>query len=383
MLRWKSMLRWQSLLRSKSMLCWQSRLPGQSGRRWKSCLGAIALVLPLTACGGDPNDASGGGGDNLVVTGRLAEVLQRGKLICGVSGELPGFSFVGQDGKYSGMDVDVCRAIAAALFDNPDAVEFRNLNAKERFTAVQTGEVDILSRNTTNTLSRDTSVKLEFGPTIFYDGQAIMVKKASNIKTLADLRDKSICMQTGTTTEQNLTDQMKKRGIVYKPLVFEDVNTVFATYAQGRCEGVTADRSQLISRRTTLPQPADHIVLNEVLSKEPLAPAVADGDAPWSNTVRWVVYALIEAEELNITSKTAVQQSRSADPGIKRFLGTEGNLGSGMGLSKDFALRVVKHVGNYGEIYDRNLGPQTSLNLPRGQNNLWTKGGLMFAPPFR
>lgn len=317
------------------------------------------------------------------VTGRLAEVLQRGKLVCGVSGELPGFSFVGQDGKYSGLDVDVCRAVAAALFNNPDAVEFRNLNAKERFTAVQTGEVDILSRNTTNTLSRDTSVGLEFGPTVFYDGQAIMVKKSRNIKTLADLKGKSICIQTGTTTEQNLTDQMRKRGITYKSLVFEDVNTVFATYAQGRCEGVTADRSQLISRRTTLPQPTDHLILNDVLSKEPLAPAVADGDAAWSNTVRWIIYALIEAEELNITSKTVAQQASSSDPGIKRFLGTEGDLGKGMGLPNDFTLRVIKHVGNYGEIYTRNLGPQTQFNLPRGQNNLWTQGGLMFSPPFR
>jgi general L-amino acid transport system substrate-binding protein len=319
----------------------------------------------------------------MAVTGRLAEVLQRGKLVCGVSGELPGFSFVGQDGKYSGLDVDVCRAIAAALFDNPDAVEFRNLNAKERFTAVQTGEVDILSRNTTNTLSRDTSVGLEFAPTVFYDGQAIMVKKSKNIKTLADLKGKSICIQTGTTTEQNLTDQMRKRGITYKSLVFEDVNTVFATYAQGRCEGVTADRSQLISRRTTLPQPTDHLILNDVLSKEPLAPAVADGDAAWSNTVRWIIYALIEAEELNITSKTVVQQASSADPGIKRFLGTEGDLGKGMGLPNDFTLRVIKHVGNYGEIYARHLGPQTPFNLPRGQNNLWNQGGLMFSPPFR
>ncbi len=357
------------------MLLWKSRF-------WPSGLLAIALLFPLVSCGGDGTDPSVGG-NGMPVTGRLAEVLQRGKLVCGVSGELPGFSFVGQDGKYSGLDVDVCRAVAAALFNNPDAVEFRNLNAKERFTAVQTGEVDILSRNTTNTLSRDTSVGLEFGPTVFYDGQAIMVKKSRNIKTLADLKGKSICIQTGTTTEQNLTDQMRKRGITYKSLVFEDVNTVFATYAQGRCEGVTADRSQLISRRTTLPQPTDHLILNDVLSKEPLAPAVADGDAAWSNTVRWIIYALIEAEELNITSKTVAQQASSSDPGIKRFLGTEGDLGKGMGLPNDFTLRVIKHVGNYGEIYTRNLGPQTQFNLPRGQNNLWTQGGLMFSPPFR
>ncbi len=340
-----------------------------------------AFLLPLTACGGSgsPSNETGGGQAN----GRLARIINRGNVVCGVSGELPGFSFVGQDGKYAGLDVDICRAIAAALFDNPDAVEYRNLNAKERFTAVQTGEVDVLSRNTTLTLSRDTSVGLEFAPVVFYDGQGIMVKQASGIKTLADLKGKSICIQTGTTTEQNLTDQMRKRNIPYTPVVFEDVNATFATYAQGRCDGVTADRSQLISRRTTLPQPNTHIILSEPLSKEPLAPAIASGDAGWSDTVRWVVFTLFEAEELGITAKSVTQQLNSTDPTVKRFLGTEGDLGKGMGLTNDFAVRVIKHVGNYGEIYDRNLGPQTRLNLPRGQNNLWTKGGLLFSPPFR
>jgi general L-amino acid transport system substrate-binding protein len=309
--------------------------------------------------------------------------LGRGKLVCGVSGELPGFSFVGQDGKYSGLDVDVCRAIAAALFDNPDAVEYRNLNAKERFTAVQTGEVDVLSRNTTWTMSRDTSVGLAFAPVVFYDGQGIMVRQASGIKTLADLKGKSICIQTGTTTEQNLTDQMRRRNISYTPVVFEDVNTTFATYAEGRCDGVTADRSQLVSRRTTLPKPEDHTILSEVLSKEPLAPAIAAGDAGWAGVVRWVVFSLIEAEELGITSQNLNQQLSSSDPTVKRFLGTEGDLGKGMGLTNDFAQRVIRHTGNYSEIYERNLGAKTKLNLPRGQNNLWTKGGLLFSPPFR
>jgi general L-amino acid transport system substrate-binding protein len=343
---------------------------------------AVIGLLLLPACGGSgpANPKAGAEGQT---AGRLAAIVGRGKLICGVSGELPGFSFVGQDGNYSGLDVDVCRAIAAALFDNPDAVEYRNLNAKERFTAVQTGEVDILSRNTTWTLSRDTSVGLEFAPVVFYDGQGIMVRQASGIKTLADLKGKSICIQTGTTTEQNLTDQMRKRNIPYTPVVFEDVNTTFATYAQGRCDGVTADRSQLISRRTTLPNPNDHTIVNAVLSKEPLAPAIASGDAAWGDVVRWVVFSLFEAEELGITSQNVNQQASSADPVIKRFVGAEGDLGKGMGLTNDFAVRVIKHVGNYGEIYDRNLGPKTKLNLPRAQNNLWTKGGLLFSPPFR
>ncbi len=347
--------------------------------------GAVALLaLSATACArlsSKPPTAPGQA--EPLAKGRLATVLSRGKLICGVSGELPGFSFLGKDGKYAGLDVDICRAVASALFDNPQAVEFRNLNAKERFTALQSGEVDILSRNTTYSMSRDTSVGLDFAPTVFYDGQGIMVKKSSGIRSIADLKGKAICIQTGTTTEQNLTDRMRKLGLTYAPVVFEDVNTTFATYSEGRCEGVTADRSQLVSRRTTLPKPDDHIVLGEVLSKEPLAPAIASGDSAWGDLVRWTIYALIEAEEMNLTAETVTQQSQNSDPTVRRFLGLEGDLGKGMGVSNDFALRIVKHVGNYGEIYDRNMGAKTSLNLPRGQNQLWRKGGLLYSPPFR
>ncbi len=345
-------------------------------RKWcLVLLTTLPVLFSLVACGGPPSSNP--------ATSRLDTVKSRGKLICGVSGELPGFSFVSSDGKYAGLDVDVCRAIASAIFDNPDAVEFRNLNAKERFTAVQTGEVDILSRNTSWTLSRDTSVGLEFAPVMFYDGQAIMVKKDSDIKSLADLKGKAICTQTGTTNEQNLGDQMRKLGIPYKPVVFEDINTTFATYAEGRCQGVTSDRSQLLSRRATLPQPQNHIILDAVLSKEPLAPAVANGDSKWFDVVKWSIYTLINAEELGINSKNIAQFANSKDPEVTRFLGKEGNLGEGLGLSNDFAVRIIKNVGNYGEIYDRYLGPKTPFNLPRGQNNLWTKGGLQYSPPFR
>lgn len=351
---------------------------------------AIApLIFAISACGGGSgqttNTASSPGSNPPVpaTRNRLDSIKSRGQVICGVSGEIPGFSFVGTDGKYSGIDVDICRAMAAALFDKPDAVEFRNLNAKERFTALQTGEVDVLSRNTTWTLSRDTSVGLQFAPVVFYDGQSIMVRKNSNIKSLADLKDKAICVQTGTTTEQNLADQMRKRGITYKPIVFEDVNVTFATYAQGRCDGITADRSALVSRRITLPKPEDNVILEEVISSEPLAPAIAKGDTRLSDTLRWVVYSLVKAEELGITSQNVGQFATSNDPDIKRFLGTEGNLGEGLGLTNDFAARVIRHVGNYGEIYDRNLGPKTKLNLPRSQNQLWNKGGLLYSPPFR
>ncbi|BAY07346.1 amino acid ABC transporter substrate-binding protein [Calothrix sp. NIES-2098] len=347
---------------------------------------AIApLIFAITACSGESGNTANTSSTSAPqgIKNRWDTVKNRGQLICGVSGEVPGFSFVGTDGKYSGIDVDVCRAVAAALFDNPDAVEFRNLNSKERFTALQTGEVDILSRNTTWTLSRTTSVGLEFAPVVFYDGQAIMVRKNSNVKTLADLKDKAICVQTGTTTEQNLADQMRKRGITYKPVVFEDVNITFATYAEGRCDGITADRSALVSRRSILPKAEDNVILDEVISSEPLAPAVAKGDTKWADTVNWVVYSLVKAEELGINSQNLAQFATSNDPDIKRFLGTEGNLGEGLGLTNDFAARIIKHVGNYSEVYDRNLGPKTKLNLARGQNQLWSKGGLLYSPPFR
>lgn len=314
---------------------------------------------------------------------RLYTVINRGQLICGVSGELPGFSFVDKTGKYSGLDVDICRVIAAALFDNPEAVEYRNLNAKERFTALQTGEIDILSRNTTWTLNRDAAVGLAFAPIVFYDGQSIMVRKNSGIKSLEDLKDKAICTQTGTTNEQNLTDQMRQRNIPYKPVVFEDVNIVFTSYAEGRCEAVTSDRSQLISRRSQLPKPEEHIILETIFSKEPLAPAVKDGDSKWEDVVTWSIYATIQAEELGINSKNLAQMAASSNPEIRRFLGREGNLGKDLGLSNDFATRIIKHVGNYGEIYERNLGSQTPLKLERGLNNLWIKGGLLYSPPFR
>jgi general L-amino acid transport system substrate-binding protein len=343
-------------------------------------LSSVLLAGALVSCSSTPAPSNSEG---TPVSGRLQAILGRGQLKCGISGELPGFSFLNPQGKYSGLDVDVCRAIAAALFDKPDAVEYRQLNAKERFTAVQTGEIDVLSRNTTWTLSRDTDNKMDFAPVVFYDGQGMMVRQSSGIKTLKDFQGKAICTQTGTTNEQNLSDQMRKLGVQYKSVVFEDVNATYAAYAQGRCDGITSDNSQLISRRTKLPNPEQNIILPELLSQEPLAPAVSDGDPQLSAVVRWVVYALIQGESLGITSQNIGQFATSTDPVIRRFLGQEGNLGKGLGLPNDFAARVIKHVGNYGEIYDRNLGPKTALKLERGLNKLSTQGGLMFAPPFR
>ncbi|OKH16658.1 amino acid ABC transporter substrate-binding protein [Fischerella major NIES-592] len=336
-------------------------------------LATLPLILSISACSSR----------SAVSNSRLDTIKNRGKLICGVSGQLPGFSYVKANGEYAGLDVDICRAIAAAIFDDPKKVEYRNLNAKERFTAVQTGEVDILSRNTSWTISRDTSVGLEFAPVVFYDGQGIMVRKNSNIKKLEDLKDKSICTQTGTTNEQNLSDQMRQKGITYKPLVFEDVNTTYATYEQGRCEAITSDRSQLVSRRSTFSKPDEHVVLDVVLSKEPLTPAVANGDSKWFDVVKWTVYGLINAEELGVNSQNVSQLTNSSNPEIKRLLGTEGDLGKGAGLSNDFVARIIKHVGNYGEIYERNLGKNSELKLDRGLNKLWNQGGILYAPPFR
>jgi general L-amino acid transport system substrate-binding protein len=347
-------------------------------------LAVMLLVLPLAACrsrSGDKAaqaDTKGASGSAV-----LNKIKSRGKLVCGVSGNLPGFSFVDQSGKYSGLDVDICRAVAVALFNNPDAVEFRNLNAKERFTAVQAGEVDLLSRNTTVTLSRETSNGMDFGPITFYDGQGMMVKQNSGIKSLKDFEGKSVCVQQGTTTEQNLADTMRKLNVKYKPIVFEEVNPTFEAYAQGRCQGVTSDRSQLVSRRSVLPDPGNHLLLPDLMSKEPFAPGVANGNPQWSNIVRWTVNTLVEAEEQGIDSKNVDQKLSSTDPVTTRFLGKEGDLGKSLGLPNDFAVQIIKNVGNYGEIYERNLGAKTPFKLERGQNNLWSKGGLMYSPPFR
>jgi general L-amino acid transport system substrate-binding protein len=347
-------------------------------KRFSLTVTSIILMSVVVGCGGSSKpDATS------TATGQLKAVKDRGQLKCGVSGELPGFSFIDKQGKYSGLDVDICRAIAAAIFDDPNAVEYRSLNAKERFVALQTGEIDVLSRNTTWTLSRESTNKLAFAPVVFYDSQNIMVRKSSGIKTLKDFQKRSICTQSGTTNERNVSDQMRKVGVAYNPVVFEDINAAYAAYSQGRCEGVTSDRSQLMSRRSKLAKPEDHVILEETLSKEPLAPATNNNDVQWSNVVKWVVFATMEAEELGITSKNLNTFASSKDPVVKRFLGTEEALGESLGLPKDFAARVVKHAGNYGEIYERNVGPKTPLKFERGPNNLWSKGGLLYPIPFR
>jgi general L-amino acid transport system substrate-binding protein len=315
--------------------------------------------------------------------GRIETILSRGNLICGVNAVLPGFGNVDDAGEFSGFDVDFCRAVAAALFDDPTAVEFRQLTAQERFTAVQTGEVDVLIRNTTHTLSRDGDVGLDFSPITFYDGQGMMVRKDSGINSLEDMNGARICVQTGTTTELNLADNFRQRGLEFEAVVFEGADPTFAAYDSGQCDGFTTDKSGIVSYQTKAANPDDHKILDVTMSKEPLGPSVLQGDAQWADAVNWIVYATIQAEEFGITSENIGDFASSEDPNIRRFLGLEGELGAGIGLPNDFAARVITHAGNYEEIYNRNLGPETPFDLPRGLNALYTDGGLLYSPPFR
>ena len=338
---------------------------------------AAGDATPTTAAAEEPAPPVAGGE-------RLQAILDRGQLICGVHGTFQGFGFVESDGSWTGFDVDFCRAWAAALFDDPNAVEFRGLSAQERFTALQSGEVDVLARNSTWTWSRDVELGLTFGPVNFYDGQAIMAKREivdDPAAGLDALEGANVCVQSGTTTELNLADQFRAAGVNYTPVVFEDQNAAFQAYDEGRCDAITSDRSQLATQgQAVLQNFEDHVILDLVMSKEPLAPAVSDGDPRWAQVVQWVVYGMIQAEELGITSANVDEFLTSEDPVTRRLLGVEGELGAMLGLSNDFIYRAIKHVGNYGEVYDSNL---STFNLARGQNELWTNGGLMYSPPFR
>ena len=316
--------------------------------------------------------------------GRLATVQDREQLICGVNGSLPGFSFLDENGDNTGFDADYCRALAAAVLGDPEAVEFRALSADQRAPALQTGEVDVLIRNTTWTVSRDTAWGL-FAPTTFYDGQAIMVNSTlTDATTVDELEGATVCVQSGTTTELNLTDRL---GDSITPLVFPEIDPTYAAYEEGRCDAVTSDRSQLVARRTALSNPDEHLILEEVLSKEPLGPVAPLGDDEWFNVVKWVVYATIEAEELGIDSTNVAEMLESEDPVIQRLLGVTPAdaepFESGLGLEADWVATMIGAVGNYGEIYERNLGPETPFDLERGLNSLWTDGGLLYAPPYR
>ena len=313
----------------------------------------------------------------------LKTVKDRGMLACGVSQGLPGFSSPDDKGNWTGIDVDVCRAVAAAIFNDPTKIKFVPLSAKDRFTALQSGEIDVLSRNTTWTLSRDTSLGANFAGVTYYDGQGFMVKKALKVNSALELNSASVCVQTGTTTEQNLADYFKANKMKYEVIAFAGADETIKAYESGRCDVYTTDVSGLYAERLKLANTADHVVLPEVISKEPLGPMVRHGDDQWFDIVKWTLFALVTAEELGVTQANVDEMAKSDKPEFKRAFGTDGNLGEQLGLTKDWFSRIVKAVGNYGEVYERNVGAGSKLQIARGLNQLWNKGGLQYAPPIR
>jgi len=314
----------------------------------------------------------------------LDAIKQRDQVICGVNTGLGGFSIADSTGRWVGLDVDICRAIAAALLGDGNKVRFVPLNAQQRFTALQSGEVDVLSRNTTWTLTRDTQLGLNFTAVTYYDGQGFMVPKKLNVKSAKELAGATVCVQPGTTTELNLADYFRANNMQYKPVVIENLQEVNAAFFSGRCDTLTTDASGLASVRVNdapKGKSDDYVILPEIISKEPLGPAVRQGDEQWFDIVKWTVFALVEAEELGITQANVEELAKtSTNPNIKRVLGSTPGMGKAIGLPEDWVVKAVKAVGNYGEIFKRNVEP---LGLPRGLNNLWNKGGIMYAPPIR
>ncbi|MBN9049888.1 MAG: amino acid ABC transporter substrate-binding protein [Rhizobiales bacterium] len=313
----------------------------------------------------------------------LKTVKERGTLICGVSQGLPGFSNPDDKGNWTGLDVDLCRAIAAAIFNDPSKVKFTGLSAKDRFTALQSGEIDVLSRNSTWTLSRDSSLGLNFAGVNYYDGQGFMVRKALKVNSALELNGASVCTQTGTTTELNLADYFRAHKMKYEVTAFATADETVKAYDSGRCDVFTTDVSQLYSEKLKLANQNDHVILPEIISKEPLGPVVRHGDDQWFDIVKWTLFAMLNAEELGISKSTLDEAMKSEKPDVRRFVGTEGNYGEQLGLTKDWAARIVRHVGNYGESFERNVGTGSRLGIARGLNNLWNNGGIQYAPPIR
>jgi general L-amino acid transport system substrate-binding protein len=337
----------------------------------KTVLGAAAVALAGSVAG----------------AATLDDVKAKGFIQCGVNVGLAGFSAPDDAGNWTGFDVDYCRAIAGAIFGDGTKVKFTPLSAKERFTALQSGEIDILSRNTTWTLNRDTALGLNFFGANYYDGQGFMInsKKITGVNSALQLSGASVCVQTGTTTELNLADYFKANKMEYNPVVFEKNEEVNAAYDSGRCDVLTTDQSGLYATRLALASPADHVVLPEIISKEPLGPAVRQGDDQWADIVKWVHYGLLTAEELGITQANVTEMMASTNPEILRVLGKEADtkLGTDMGLDNDWLAKAIKVTGNYGEIFERNVGQGSPLKIARGLNALWSKGGLQYAPPIR
>jgi general L-amino acid transport system substrate-binding protein len=314
----------------------------------------------------------------------LDAIKARGQLVCGVNPSLPGFAAADSQGNWTGLDVDICKAVAATVTGDANKVKWTPLNASQRFAVLQSGEIDMLSRNTTWTLTRDASLGLHFTGVTYYDGQGFMVPKKSKITSATKLKGATVCVQSGTTTEKNLNDYSKAMKLNMKPVVFDTQEATNKAYFAGRCQAYTTDASGLASvRNKEASNPDDHLILPELISKEPLGPSVRRGDDEFFAIVKWVVYALIEAEEYGITQANVDQMKSSTDPVVQRILGTSEDTGKLLGLDREWAYRAIKAVGNYGEMFERNVGPKSTLKLPRGLNNQWNKGGLMYAPPVR
>jgi general L-amino acid transport system substrate-binding protein len=337
---------------------------------WRKSLTAASLVLLGLASGASAQ------------TGTLEQVRQRGTLQCGVSMGLYGFSFQ-QDGKWAGFDVDFCRAVAAAVLGNADRVSFLPLSASERFEALKSGRIDILSRNSTWTLQREAELGLIFAGVLFHDGQGFMVRKNANITSALELGGKKVCVQAGTTSQNVARDYFAANAMTVELKVFPDAAATLAGFTKGECEAMTTDNSGLFAERLKLEKPSDAVILPDIISKEPLGPVTRADDMRWHMIVKWVAFALINAEELGVSSKTLTAAAQSNKPDVRRLIGAEGGLGKMLGLSDDWARRAIESVGNYAELYERNVGTGSRLGIPRGLNQLWSEGGILFAPPLR
>ncbi len=329
---------------------------------------ATASLAPVTARAGKTLDA----------------VKQRGAVVCGVNTSAPGFSATDSQGRWVGLDVDLCRAVAAAVLGDANKVRFVPLNSQQRFAALQAGEIDVLSRNTTWSLTRDASLGIVFTGINYFDGQGFMVPKKLKVESAKKLGGATVCVQSGTTSEKNVADFFQANGIKYKSVVFDTAEAIQSAFFSGRCQAYTTDMSDLAGARTKVAKPADYVILPEVISKEPLGPSVRRGDDEWFAIVKWVGFGMLELEEAGLNQANVdKQKGESKDPLVQRLLGVTEDMGGLLGLDKEWLYRVAKQVGNYGECFERDLGPKTPLGLPRGANNLWNKGGLMYAPPVR
>lgn len=335
--------------------------------------GAVAVLAATVAFGSfDEADAQ-----------MLKTVKDRGNLICGVSTGLPGFSNADDKGTWSGLDVDLCRAVAAAVFDDAGKVKYVPLNAEQRFKALQSGQIDLLSRNSTWTMSREAEFNVSFAAVNYYDGQGFMIRKSSGKDSALALDNSKVCVQSGTTTQLNLGDYFRANNMKFQEMAFSNAADTLKAYDTGACDVFTSDISQLYAERLQLSAPNDHVILPDVISKEPLGPAVKQGDSQWLEIVKWSHFAMLNAEELGISSKNIDEALKSQKPDVKRLVGSEGAYGEQIGLTRDWAARIVRHVGNYAESYDRNVGTGSKLGIPRGLNHLWSEGGIQYAPPIR